>query len=783
MKTINYIILIFVFLINTVSLFPQEIFKSEPLPDSLRQEIKAKLISNDSYDNHDAARQLALFYYDSTGEMNDILVSKIFKQERSEIRNFIYALMGGGYGKPELMAVLHKLIDSVDYMPKGMDDTPLIEHKYEFASLLMHMGDFSKVNYIFLYIDNYIGRGKADDIMGDAIDNLSYIEDKYPEYQSQVTEYYKKLIRSGTPFWTQKFNVSLSLDELIERNDPEVTDLCKYMIKYDTERNIPASKALDYLQENRPPDLEEFLKDEFINGNDTEQGAFKKQIMRILHMHYNCPKTYKLIKDYILTTTDIPLIEIYERTIARDSNKTYPRLYTMKELKYPPLKKEGGKYIVTGEPPVWNDPRDTTFKTINYIDSMYSFNKQSYDFGWIRDLQVYEANKTKIEELKNLWESGNETEFRIKLCQFRNGIKTKKEAGLISYEGYQYLYWYPSWISGDCSGVVEENPNLIKNPDMEDGTVEYWYTNNPYGGAVCTLKVNNNLPISGGYDAKLNISVAGTANDRPLLIVYLKENKELGAVYTFTFKTKVTSGSPAIKYINYGDGLKLFGGTLSGEQEWTFTTSSATNSTDNIAIYIDGTRQSSFTLDNLVYKKVLADNPPVITVQPASVTVNEGETAAFNIAAKGAGLLSYQWQKNGTDTPSATENEYTTPATVISDSGSIFKCVVTNQFGSVTSNEAVLSVIQPGTDTTSVNLVYNPRFENGTTDGYEISNTYGGAEYAFDINTTNPIAGNNDAVLNITQAGTSTDRPLIIIYLNENKVTGETYNFSFKTKV
>src|SRR2546421_67631 len=39
---------------------------------------------------------------------------------------------------------------------------------------------------------------------------------------------------------------------------------------------------------------------------------------------------------------------------------------------------------------------------------------------------------------------------------------------------------------------------------------------------------------------------------------------------------------------------------------------------------------------------------PTITTQPASQTVNTGQTATFTVTATGTAPLSYQWQKNGT---------------------------------------------------------------------------------------------------------------------------------------
>lgn len=83
--------------------------------------------------------------------------------------------------------------------------------------------------------------------------------------------------------------------------------------------------------------------------------------------------------------------------------------------------------------------------------------------------------------------------------------------------------------------------------------------------------------------------------------------------------------------------------------------------------------------------------PPVITTQPASQTVNSGQTATFSVVATGTSLT-YQWKQGTTSISSATAANYTTPATTATDNGSQFEVTVSNPGGSVTSNAATLSV-------------------------------------------------------------------------------------------
>jgi photosystem II stability/assembly factor-like uncharacterized protein len=83
---------------------------------------------------------------------------------------------------------------------------------------------------------------------------------------------------------------------------------------------------------------------------------------------------------------------------------------------------------------------------------------------------------------------------------------------------------------------------------------------------------------------------------------------------------------------------------------------------------------------------------PAITQQPASLTVNEGQAAAFSVVASGTGPLSYQWRRNGQPIPGAGDAGYTLAAATMADAGAQFSVVVSNSAGSVTSADATLSV-------------------------------------------------------------------------------------------
>ena len=106
------------------------------------------------------------------------------------------------------------------------------------------------------------------------------------------------------------------------------------------------------------------------------------------------------------------------------------------------------------------------------------------------------------------------------------------------------------------------------------------------------------------------------------------------------------------------------------------------------------------------YGTVVASQPaaltvqaaPVITGQPESVIITEGEDASFTVAATGEGLK-YQWQvyrsgvwMNCTDgqTPTLALN-----APALKDNGLAYRCVITSSYGTtVTSDTATLTVLE-----------------------------------------------------------------------------------------
>jgi hypothetical protein len=132
------------------------------------------------------------------------------------------------------------------------------------------------------------------------------------------------------------------------------------------------------------------------------------------------------------------------------------------------------------------------------------------------------------------------------------------------------------------------------------------------------------------------------------------------------------------------------GSNIAGAVSSSYTTPPTTAADSGSTFQVIVSNSSRSTLSAMV--SLTVDGLPSIMTQPASETVNVGQTATFTVVATGAAPLSYQWQKNQVNIAGATSASYTTPAATSADNGTTFRVIVTNPVTSVTSNAATLTV-------------------------------------------------------------------------------------------
>jgi len=88
--------------------------------------------------------------------------------------------------------------------------------------------------------------------------------------------------------------------------------------------------------------------------------------------------------------------------------------------------------------------------------------------------------------------------------------------------------------------------------------------------------------------------------------------------------------------------------------------------------------------------------PPTSTYQlgaeASSVTIPAGGTVSFSVVPVPGASVVYQWQKNNRNISGATSSTYVTPAILASDTGAVYRCVVTGPSGRSTSGPALVIV-------------------------------------------------------------------------------------------
>ena len=153
---------------------------------------------------------------------------------------------------------------------------------------------------------------------------------------------------------------------------------------------------------------------------------------------------------------------------------------------------------------------------------------------------------------------------------------------------------------------------------------------------------------------------------------------------------------------------------------------------------------------------------PQFLQQPANASIIEGNLATFAVRITHSFGATFQWQRNGTNIPGATSTNYTISPVTLTDSGSTFRCVATNPYGSTNSTTALLTVTADTTpptissvgnlgDNDVITVVFSEPVEASsatTTGNYLINNGVGvlGAVAGVDnrtiVLTTTPMAAN-----------------------------------------
>jgi alpha-tubulin suppressor-like RCC1 family protein len=211
-----------------------------------------------------------------------------------------------------------------------------------------------------------------------------------------------------------------------------------------------------------------------------------------------------------------------------------------------------------------------------------------------------------------------------------------------------------------------------------NGTVVAW-GHYGYGIANVPAGLTNVVAIAGGNFHSLALRANGT-----VAAWGLDESGQTDVPLGLTNVVAITAGAYFSLALQANGTIVGWGYNVNGD------TQAPAGLTNVIAITAGNSH--SMALEN--------DGSPVVLRQPKSQTALTGTTITFTAAVVGRSQLSYQWQKNGTNLAdggnvSGTTSAALTLANVQTNDAGTYTLVVTNDFGSVTSSIAVLTVLVP----------------------------------------------------------------------------------------
>ena len=192
------------------------------------------------------------------------------------------------------------------------------------------------------------------------------------------------------------------------------------------------------------------------------------------------------------------------------------------------------------------------------------------------------------------------------------------------------------------------------------------------------------------FDRALNASQIGaqyfsTVLQAPIILTQPTGTTNIFEGQTLTLTVQATGSGP----LQYE--WRYFGTAIPGQTNATLViTNAATTDSGSYTVLVTNGQGS---LESAVVEVVVnASQPPEITQDPVSLTRLAGTTARFTVVATGSGNLTYQWQRNGTAVPGATNATLVITNLQTANAGD-YLVIVTNAFGFATSATATLTVV------------------------------------------------------------------------------------------
>ena len=288
------------------------------------------------------------------------------------------------------------------------------------------------------------------------------------------------------------------------------------------------------------------------------------------------------------------------------------------------------------------------------------------------------------------------------------------------------------------TAVIEVEAHIVADEGVDDPLYQpevQWYFANAsrdsvkndlhvdghFSGAQSTILTIRNIDqglIDGDLQDGLFVELKGSCNSLTSQTVFVKllptpyinedpVNTSACQGTVATFEVDATSSDPdaTLEYAWRKDGT-IIPGAITPTLTLTAVTAADAGSYDCVVTVVPGGKSVTSAPATLT---IVA--PVTITLQPTAQNVAEGNPFTLLLTATGEAPITYQWAKDGTDIPGATQTTYSVTSASMTNAG-VYTCKVTNVCGTVTSNPATVTVTTGG-------IVDVPDY---TKDGFALTN-------------------------------------------------------------
>lgn len=392
------------------------------LSQEITHEQKIKLINDlDSIDHSIRLNAILDIYEYKVIEALPKLENKIFTQEQDVA--FWYLKSIGKLKSSNIVNIAHKFIDTIFYLPSVVnsrqDSINTNLYKIEAVYWLIMNQDFSQSSFVFEYINQ----------MRPIIETTSFLLleqliENAPEFESQAKN---ELINIALSSEAKLYSTS-ALRVLSEKYGSEINT---YLIEIIETNTFYTSKllALKYLEQNKYPNLENYLKEKFMTDS-----TIADIILEILLIDFPTLTNYV----FIIENTSLAMSQFDQQYFVSILHNYQPT------------------------------PPKTLSTVLEYIDYSSSLCTTLQTYSWLGDLTFSNELKNILTTAKTNLQNEDSLACRVQVKAFRDLVDNvykdslNTDARFVTIEGWKFLYWNAQYIL-DRLPEPPANPNLVVN--------------------------------------------------------------------------------------------------------------------------------------------------------------------------------------------------------------------------------------------------------------------------------------------------------------------------------